>query len=177
VNDREAYEFYLDPEHLKPVGPGRRPKRRPLANMTAVRFTPEAIEAVKAVAHKEGITVSSWIRRLVQRELEAPETVEMTVEGLPEPLRFPADAVRAVTAAAMPAILRHGEVSLTLGSPHTGAERPAGLIPGSGRMGELKALPSSRSIGAARTFACPHMSIGGVVSATCFTCGPLQAAA
>jgi hypothetical protein len=128
VNDQEAYEYYLDPEHLETTGPGCKPKRPALTNMTAVHFTPEAIKAVKVVAHKEGVTVSSWIRRLVQQELAAHE-------------------------------------------------RPAGLIPGSGRMGELKALPSSRSIGGARTFACPHMSIGGVVSASCGTCGPLQAAA
>jgi hypothetical protein len=177
VNDREAYEYYLDPEHLKPAGPGRRRKGQRLTSLNSVRFAPEVIEAVKAAAFGEGITVGAWIRRLVRRELEAPETVEMVVDGLPEPLRLPADALRAIAAAVTPALIQHGQVSLTLGSPHTGAERPAGLIPGSGRQGEPKALTSSRSIGAARTFACPHMSIGGVVSASCDICGPLHVAA
>lgn len=27
MNDREAYEFYKDPENRKPVGPGRKRKR------------------------------------------------------------------------------------------------------------------------------------------------------
>jgi hypothetical protein len=128
MNDQEAYEYYLDPEHLKPAGPGRKPERPALTSMVPVRFPPEAIEAVKAVAHDEGITVSAWIRRLVQRELGTPA-------------------------------------------------RPAGLIPGSGRTGEPKALTSSLSIGAPRTFACPHLGISGVQGAACFTCGPLRAAA
>ena len=52
----------------------------------------------------------------------------------------------------------------------TGAERPEGLIPGSGQHGEARDLPSAAW---ARTFACPHLSIGNVASASCGTCGPL----
>jgi hypothetical protein len=61
-------------------------------------------------------------------------------------------------------------------------ERPMGLIPGSGRHGEPKALPSALGSGGAggggsgRTFACQHMSVGNVVSAECGICGPLAAA-
>jgi predicted DNA binding CopG/RHH family protein len=58
--------------------------------------------------------------------------------------------------------------------------RPVGLIPGSGRPGEPKALGAmlARTSGAAgQTFSCPHMSIGGVVSASCGICGPLGAVA
>jgi hypothetical protein len=58
-------------------------------------------------------------------------------------------------------------------------ERPAGLIPGSGRRGEPKSLPSAPRSGAVggpgRTFACEHMSIGNVEAASCGICGPLAA--
>jgi predicted DNA-binding protein len=175
MDDREAHEFYKNPEHLQIMGPGRRRQAPRLTSMSSVRFAPEVIEAVKEIAFREGIPVGSWIRRLVQRELDEPETVEMAVEGLDEPLRLPADALRAITAAAMPALVKHGSVGLTLGGGRTGAERPRGLIPGSGRKGEPKALRSSlgtRSGGS--TFSCSHMSIGGVQSASCGICGPLR---
>ena len=53
----------------------------------------------------------------------------------------------------------------------TGAGRPEGLIPGSGRRGEARTLPLAAR---GRTFTCPHLSIGNVASASCGTCGPLQ---
>jgi hypothetical protein len=52
-------------------------------------------------------------------------------------------------------------------------ERPMGLIPGSGRKGDPKALRSSLSLGQPRTFSCEHMSISGVQCASCSICGPL----
>ena len=54
------------------------------------------------------------------------------------------------------------------------AERPEGLIEGSGRRGEPKPLPSSLQ-SRHRTFSCPHFSIAHVDSSTCMTCGPLTA--
>ena len=125
MNDREAYEFYLDPEHLKATGPGRKRKRPTLTSMVPVRFTPEVIERVKAVAHEEGITVSAWIRRAALRAAAVAER-----------------------------------------------QQPGGLIEGSGHAGEPRALTSTLALGP-RTFICPHMSIGGVVSASCGTCGPM----
>ena len=165
--------------------------------MIPVRFTPEVIERVKGVAHEEGMTVSSWIRRAVKWALKGPavpepEFMEMTGPDLPQPVRLPAEAVREIVAKLMPLLWERGSVSLTFGGPQiaaTGAnsmttatpvslavERPTGLIPGSGRQGEPRALQSSRSLGAARTFACPHMSIGNVASASCGTCGVLSPA-
>jgi hypothetical protein len=49
------------------------------------------------------------------------------------------------------------------------------IVPGSGRMGEPHRIPSSLSL-RPRTFSCPHLSVGNVVSATCGSCGPLAAA-
>jgi hypothetical protein len=71
MDDREAHEFYADPAHLAISGPGVKRKGQRLTSMTAVRFAPEVIEAVKDIAFAEGVTVGSWIRRLVNRELEA----------------------------------------------------------------------------------------------------------
>jgi hypothetical protein len=171
MDDREAYEYYADPEHRKPTGPPRKRQGQRLTSMSSVRFAPEVIEAVKAIAFGEGITVGSWIRRLVDREISAPETTEIVVEGLAEPLRVPSDAMERVIAALMPALIRHGSLNLHIGT----ARRPAGLIPGSGRRGEPKALGSSLAL-KSRTFACEHMSIGGVQDAACGVCGPLQLA-
>ena len=47
------------------------------------------------------------------------------------------------------------------------------VVPGSGRAGAPRTIPSSRALGHGRTFACPHMSTGNMVSASCGTCGPL----
>lgn len=128
MNDREAYEFYADPANREAAGPPRKRKGQRLASMTSVRFAPEVIEAVKDRAFGEGFTVGSWIRRLVQREL---------------------DSLRS---------------------------RPSGLIEGSGRAGEPRALGSSL-VQQPRTFTCPHLSVSNVTWASCGTCGPIGVAA
>ena len=67
--DKEAAEFYADPANQRPAGPGR--KRRParLTSHVPVRFDRDVIEAVKIVADRDGMTVSSWIRRAVRDAL------------------------------------------------------------------------------------------------------------
>jgi hypothetical protein len=167
VNDAEAYEFYADTGNRKLTGMPRKRTGQRLTSMSSVRFAPEVIEAAGDLASREGVTVSSWIRRLVQREIDAPRMVEVAAEGVDAPLRIPADALERVTAAVMPALIRHGSVSLRIG-----ADRPAGLIEGSGRALPSRALPSSLR---PRTFSCSHLDIGNVVSASCGTCGPLAA--
>src|SRR5215469_479323 len=75
------------------------------------------------------------------REECAPEMVEMQVAGVTDPVRLPADAVRAIAAHLMPVLLERGSATLIFGAPGgTMPERPTGLIPGSGRRGEPKAL-------------------------------------
>lgn len=190
MDDREAYEFYADPAHREVAGPGRkrRGQQPRLSGMTSIRFTPEVIEAVKERAFGEGVTVGSWIRRLVDREIAEPRVFELAIDGEDEPVRVPAEAIERLAAALMPALLRHGSLSLRIGSPswrHDGGavvsslpvavQRPAGVIDGSGRAGEPRALSSALS--RARTFSCPHFSVGNAVSASCETCGPLDAVA
>jgi hypothetical protein len=137
--------------------------------MNSVRFTPEVIEAVKDLATGEGVTVGSWIRRLVQQEIDRPRMIEVATEGVDDPLRIPADALETITVALMPALIRHGSVSLRIG-----ADRPVGLIEGSGRRGEPRTLQSSLSL-RSRTFSCPHLSVGNATEVACGTCGPLVA--
>ena len=136
MDDREAHEFYKDPEHLRIAGPAQSRKRPRLSVMVPVRFDPAIIAKVKRWAEMEGRTVSSWIREAVWREEERQR-------------RRWLDAHR----------------------------HELEVVPGSGRAGAPRAIPSSLSLGAPRTFICPHMSIGGVQSASCGICGPMSAAA
>jgi hypothetical protein len=70
MNEAEAHEFYADPDHLKASGPGERRRRPMKSGMIPVRFAPNVITAVKHFAAQDGVTVSTWIRRLVALELQ-----------------------------------------------------------------------------------------------------------
>jgi hypothetical protein len=76
-----ANDFYDDPDHQMPVGPARRRQRPIKSSMTPVRFAPDMIEAVKHFASLDGLTVSSWIRRLVARELQRLQPTSTTPVG------------------------------------------------------------------------------------------------
>lgn len=66
----EEYEFYAKPENQEPQGPARRRKRSNLTEMVPVRFQPETLEEVRRLAEADDRSVSSWIRRAVEHELE-----------------------------------------------------------------------------------------------------------
>jgi predicted HicB family RNase H-like nuclease len=65
----EEHEFYERPENQEPQGPARRRRSR-LTEMVPVRFAPETLEEVRDRAEAEDRSVSSWIRRAVEHELE-----------------------------------------------------------------------------------------------------------
>jgi hypothetical protein len=71
-NDAAAAEFYSNPENRKPVGPprARAGQARLLTSHVPIRFRPQTIEKAKAIAERDGMTVSSWIRGVVEREVE-----------------------------------------------------------------------------------------------------------
>lgn len=70
MTPEEEYEFYSRPENMVPQGPARR--RRPkTADPVPVQLPPETLEQVKAAAHADGRSVSSWIREAVDRTLRA----------------------------------------------------------------------------------------------------------
>lgn len=67
----EEYEFYARPENQEPQGPPRRRRGR-LGDAIPVRFPPELIEEIRRRAAADDRSVSSWIRRAVEHELQRP---------------------------------------------------------------------------------------------------------
>lgn len=66
----EEYEFYAKPENQEPQGPARRRKRSNLTEMVPVRFPPETLAEVRRLADADDRSVSSWIRRAVEHQLD-----------------------------------------------------------------------------------------------------------
>lgn len=70
MTDDEAFAFYSDPNNQRP---GKRAAKRSGPRLTGhvpVRFPEETISRVRALADHDGLTVSSWIRQVVNREVE-----------------------------------------------------------------------------------------------------------
>lgn len=75
MSDAEAFEHYDDPANREPApGPPRRRPERPLTQHVPVRFPAETIEQVRRLAEADGMTVSAWIRRAVERTLRQQGT-------------------------------------------------------------------------------------------------------
>jgi predicted DNA-binding protein len=89
VTDAEAFEHYEDPAKREPApGPPRRRPARPLTQHVPVRFPAETIEQVKRLADADGMTVSAWIRRAVERAVRQ--------RGLADVKQIESDDARAV---------------------------------------------------------------------------------
>ena len=69
MDRKQQYEFYAKPENQEPQGPGMKRKARYTA-MVPVRLEQATIEEIRHRAGQDDRSVSSWIRRAVQRELE-----------------------------------------------------------------------------------------------------------
>ncbi len=65
----EEHDFYGRPENQEPQGPARRRRSR-LTEMVPVRFPPETLAEVHRCADEDDRSVSAWIRRAVEHELE-----------------------------------------------------------------------------------------------------------
>jgi hypothetical protein len=69
---QEDYDFYADPDNQTPQGPPRRRQAR-LTELVPVRFPAETLERVRHLAEADDRSVSSWIRRAVDHELQTSE--------------------------------------------------------------------------------------------------------
>lgn len=65
----EEHAYYAKAENREPQGPARR--RRPrLTEIVPVRFPEDTLEVLRARAEADDRSVSSWIRRAVEHELQ-----------------------------------------------------------------------------------------------------------
>jgi hypothetical protein len=99
MTDIDAAKYYEDPANLKLgkrlAGPSL--ARSGLNEHVPVRFTAAVVAQVKTLAAEDGVSVSSWIRRLVMLEIERRSTPVtrpsayspgwLTVEPTPEETR------------------------------------------------------------------------------------------
>jgi len=71
-DDAAAAEFYSHPENRRPTGPprARAGQARQLTSHVPIRFRPQTIASARVIAERDGMTVSSWIRSVVEREVE-----------------------------------------------------------------------------------------------------------
>jgi hypothetical protein len=81
--DAKAFDYYDDPARREATTarPRRRPDR-PLTEHVPVRFPAETIDEVRRLAEADGMTVSAWIRRAVDRTVRRQVGTDMEpVEG------------------------------------------------------------------------------------------------
>lgn len=67
----EEYDFYAQPDNQMPKGPPRQRRAR-LSEAIPVRFPPDLVEEIRRRATEDDRSVSSWIRRAVEHELQRP---------------------------------------------------------------------------------------------------------
>ena len=69
MSREDEIAFYAEAENQEPQGAARR--RRPrLTEIVPVRFPEDTLDAVRARAEADDRSVSSWIRRAVELELQ-----------------------------------------------------------------------------------------------------------
>ncbi len=70
MSDEEAFAHYKNPDNRKPAGGVYQVPKSALTRHVPIRFRPQTIAKAKAIAERDGMTVSSWIRAVVEREVE-----------------------------------------------------------------------------------------------------------
>lgn len=82
ITDAEAFEHYDSPAARKTTpAPPRRLRARPsqrLSEYVPVRLASQTLEEVRQRAADEGLTVSAWLRRLVERDIAAARQTQPT---------------------------------------------------------------------------------------------------
>lgn len=71
MRDDSTAEYYANPENRRITGPARRRESsRQLSNHVSIRFAPSIMAWVRMFAARDGVTAGSWIRAVVEREVE-----------------------------------------------------------------------------------------------------------
>lgn len=68
-DDAAAAAFYADPDNRATTGESAAGPTRRLSEHVPIRFAPRMLAGVRRAATEDGMTVSSWIRAVVDREL------------------------------------------------------------------------------------------------------------
>jgi hypothetical protein len=69
MTPEQEYEFYARPENQEPQGPPVRRRGR-MSAPVPVRLPPELLERVRKAAEDDDRSISAWIRRAVEHELQ-----------------------------------------------------------------------------------------------------------
>ena len=71
MSDAEAADFYADPANqgVAPDPAVHPPRPKALGGSIPIRFPPSSVEAIKRLADADGVTVSGWVRKVVDAEL------------------------------------------------------------------------------------------------------------
>jgi len=67
----QEYDFYADPQNQTPQGSAVR-RRAPMSAALPVRLPEAMLEQVRRRAASDDRSVSSWVRRAIERELSRP---------------------------------------------------------------------------------------------------------
>jgi predicted HicB family RNase H-like nuclease len=68
MTPEQEYDYYAQPDNQQPQGPLRRRQSR-LSDMVPVRFPPELLDEIRRRAEADDRSLSSWIRRAAEHEL------------------------------------------------------------------------------------------------------------
>ena len=66
---QQERDFFANPDNQTPQGPARR-RNSKLSELVPVRFAPETLAKIRDAADADDRSVSAWIRRAVERQLE-----------------------------------------------------------------------------------------------------------
>ena len=66
----EEYELYARPENQEPQGPAHRREPSRLGPPVPVRFPTDLLDQVRRAADADDRSLSAWIRRAVEHELQ-----------------------------------------------------------------------------------------------------------
>jgi hypothetical protein len=68
IKPEQQYDYYAQPGNQQPQGPPRWRASR-LSEMVPVRFPPELLDEIRRRAEADDRSLSSWIRRATEHEL------------------------------------------------------------------------------------------------------------